>query len=94
MPSIKIAHIREQGQDLIIVPLDETFGRRPNDDRKVTINKIQNVAREVGLNGKVVPVWPSGEEEMRFLAPEAWHPFFRSITWSWLIGNLNRQLDW
>jgi hypothetical protein len=31
---------------------------------------------------------------MRFLAPEAWHPFFRSITWSWLIGNLNRQLDW
>lgn len=27
MPSYEVAHVHEQGQDLIIVPLDSQFGR-------------------------------------------------------------------
>jgi len=91
MNSLKIAHISEQGQDIIIVPLDETFGYRPLDERKATLQGIQAAAREQGIAGTVVPVWPK-DNAMKFIAPKPWHPFFQKVTWDWLIGNLNREL--
>ncbi len=33
MPRLKVAHLREQGQDMIIVPLDRTFGSQSRHDQ-------------------------------------------------------------
>jgi hypothetical protein len=86
MPRLKVAHLREQGQDMIVVPLD----REPSHG---TTAAIQAAASSADLAGQVVPVWQQGSS-VYFRAPQPWHPFFRNITWNWVIGNLNRELSW
>lgn len=84
MPTFDVAHIREQGQDIIIVVVD----RQPS---KADIRFLQLCANSAGLRGTVVPVWDSCGR-MAFLAPSQWHPFFRSLTWDLVLASVNRQL--
>jgi hypothetical protein len=91
MRVFKVAHINQGGNDVIILPLDETFGAKPVGERQAILQELNQAAREQGLKGTVVPVWPN-EKRLRFLAPKPWHPFFGSISWDWLMGNLNREL--
>lgn len=91
MTALKVAHIHQQGNDIIIVPLSESFGEQPPNTRKQTIQAMQRAAEDQGLKGTVVPIWP-GDETLHFVAPKPWHPFFGSINWQWITGNLNREM--
>jgi len=93
MPTYQIAHINQQGTDLIIVPLQSSFGSRTSTDQQAIVADLQAHASNAGLRGTVVPVWESSGR-MCFLAPTPWHPFFKSITWMWVTMNLNRKLYW
>ena len=84
MTTYKVAHLREQGQNMIIIPLDQ----QPSDDQ---IDSLQYGASSAGLAGTVVPVWRSGSS-FRFIAPQPWHPFFRGLSWNFIIANLNKRL--
>jgi hypothetical protein len=64
MPRLKVAHLREQGQDMIIVPLDRAFGSQSPQDQDDPITEIQLRAHAVGLAGTVVPVWDGGGGRM------------------------------
>ena len=94
MPTFKIAHIREQGVDLIIVPLESVFGQKSKSDQDLAIAELQARATEAGLRGAVVAVWDSGGGRMAFIAPPKWHPFFKSIDLSFVAANINRSLSW
>jgi hypothetical protein len=87
----KIAHIKEQGVDLIIIPLDSSFDYKTQNDQIETVGALQMYASSAGLAGKVVPVWLSGRN-MKFIAPPNWHPFFKSISWDFIHMNINREL--
>lgn len=91
MKKFPIAHIKEQGVDLIIIPLDSSFGRRSERDQSQIINKLQDCASSAKLIGTVVPVWQDGQR-MMFIAPNNWHPFFKSLTWSLIQANINKEL--
>ncbi|MEM6912344.1 MAG: hypothetical protein AAF511_00045 [Pseudomonadota bacterium] len=94
MATLQIAHIREQQTDLIIVPLDVKFGYRKNRRQEDILFDIKQAARRAGLKGHVVPVWLDDDhKEMKFMAPEAWHPFFTSIDWPWMTKRLNKTLE-
>ncbi len=94
MPTLDIAHLREQGQDMIIVPLDDSFGHKTQHDQQATIGEIQKRAMGAGLRGRVVPVWNNGNGSMSFIAPPPWHPFFRGLNMRAVYANLNRTLSW
>lgn len=94
MPNLDIAHLRQQGQDMIIVPLDSSFGHKAQDDQQAAIGEIQRAAIGAGLRGRVVPVWDNGGGRMAFIAPQPWHPFFRSLDLSTVYANVNRELSW
>lgn len=91
---LKLAHIREQGVDLIVVPLDSEFGRKSQGEQSRAVQSLQLRARGAGLRGTVVPVWDCGAGRMAFIAPTAWHPFFASIDLSFVWRNVNRELSW
>ncbi len=93
MPSFDVAHIREQGVDVIIVPLDSSFGSKSQSDQNAAIAELQARATSAGLAGTVVPVWDSGGR-MAFIAPPNWHPFFQSINLAHVFANINRKLYW
>lgn len=88
----KIAHINEQGTNLIITPLDSGFNTKTTAQQNDFINWLQSHARAAGLAGTVVPVWLSGRT-MKFIAPPSYHPFFRSISWDFVLVNINKELS-
>lgn len=91
MAKFKIAHLREQGVDLIIIPLDEDFGHKHSSEQRQIIAELQAGCVGARLAGTVVPVWIAGRQ-MNFIAPERWHPFFSSLQWNQVLANLNKEL--
>lgn len=91
MNKFKIAHIREQGQDMIIIPLESSFGRKSEQEQSEIIASLQACAIGANLAGTVVVVWKDGNSH-RFIAPNKWQPFFKSLPWNNIIRSLNKEL--
>lgn len=94
MPSFDVAHIRQQGVDLIITPLSSSFGHKVQADQHAVVSELQVRARSAGLAGTVVPVWDSGGGRMAFIAPRPWHSFFKSLSLMQVAASINKQLSW
>jgi hypothetical protein len=94
MPRFKIAHIKVQDADLIIVPLESSFGHKTQEDQQQAIAELQIHANAADLKGDVVPVWDSGGGRMAFIAPTNWHPYFKSISLAIVWACVNRELYW
>lgn len=92
MSRFQIAHIREQGQDIIIVPLDRSYGYKSNQEQLQIKNAIQLSASAAGLAGTVVPVWDGGAGRMAFIAPTPWHRFFQGLSLPVIGRMINREL--
>jgi hypothetical protein len=41
MTRLNVAHLRQQGQDMIIVPLESSFGSKSNSDQQAAIAELQ-----------------------------------------------------
>jgi hypothetical protein len=94
MPTFHLAHIKEQGVELMIIPLAQAFRHKTGADRSAILSELQRRATAAGLSGRVVPVWDSGGGQMSFLAPRNWRPFFQNISLSYVYQHLNRTLSW
>ncbi|MBB4272802.1 hypothetical protein [Rhizobium mongolense] len=94
MPKLDVAHIRKQGQDMVIVPLDDDFDQKTPGQQNAAVNQIQLAAGGADLAGQVVVVWEGSSGRMKFIAPKPWHPFFRSIDLRWVLHNVNKSISW
>jgi hypothetical protein len=92
MATYDIAHIREQGIDLIIVLVDPAFGFESPGEQQQIVAVLQECATQAGLAGTVIPVWDAGAGRIGFLAPQNWLSFFSSIDLTFVIRNINRKL--
>lgn len=77
MPQFDVAHLHEQGQDLIIILLDSVFGYKSGTEQNKIRSQLRSRASAAGLAGTVVPVRDGGGGQMAFLAPPNWHALFR-----------------
>lgn len=93
MPTFDVAHLNQQGQDMVIVPLDSSFGHKSSGEQADITDELQQRSSQAGLRGTVVPVWESGGR-FNFIAPRPWHPFFKSIGMHHVARNINRSLSW
>jgi hypothetical protein len=92
MPKFKVANFREQGVDLVVVFLDSSFDRKSPSDQSEIVAALQVCATSADLPGTVIPVWTVGGN-MRFIAPQNWHPFFRTPgIYQILVQNVNKEL--
>lgn len=92
MPTFQVAHLREQGQDIIIVLVDTSFGYKSQQEQNEVCASLQACASRAGLAGTVVPIWDAGGGRMQFLAPEPWVPFFQSMSLADFAASVNREL--
>lgn len=86
MAEFKIAHVREQEQDLIIVFVN----RDPGADG---IEALQQCASAASLAGTVIPVWRVGLTGFRYRAPHEWHSFFAHMAWDQLVDSADQVLS-
>ena len=63
-------------------------------DQNQEIIAMQFRANQAGLAGTVVPVWNTGGESFRFIAPPNWRPFFQSISCGFIASNINKTVNW
>jgi hypothetical protein len=87
MQYFDIAHVREQGVDLIIVFVDQRVGRVTDGERAEVSARLTLCSRSAGLAGFVVLVWPGG-----FYGDRRFHPFFESAPYEVLAASINRKL--
>lgn len=92
IPQFDVAHLHEQGQDLIIIPLDSAFGYKNGTEQSAIRVQLQSCASAAGLAGTVVPVWDGGGGRMAFLAPHNWVAYFQGLTLQIVAANINCRL--
>ena len=93
MPSLKAAHIREQGQDMIIFPLDRGFGQKSDRDQSLALGELESRAHSAGLAGRAVAFWQGGNGT-HFRGPSRWHPFLKGLSMCDVMANVNKQISW
>ena len=93
MPSIAVANLTEQSQDMVIVIMDKAFAQANPNLQEATIGQLQTRSNACGLKGTVALVWDAGGR-MDYLIPEPWHDFFRSITLDDVRQRLNAEIRW
>jgi hypothetical protein len=92
MAKFEIAHLSEQNQDIVVVVVDNSFGRKPEQEQYDITQALQACAASARLRGTVVPVWDAGGGRMGFLAPKPWHPFFEGLTLADVAVNVTGTL--
>lgn len=93
MPRLKVAHINEQGQNMIIFPLDQSFGHKSTNEQEEALSSLEYRANRAGLAGRAVAIWQHGNH-MHFRGPSNWQNFLRSISMRWVMANVNHELSW
>lgn len=93
MPSIPVAQMNEQGQDMVIVIMDRGFAGAAANQQEATISQLQALAKLNGLKGTVAMVWDEGGK-MNYLIPQPWHEFFQSITLDDVRARINAEIKW
>jgi hypothetical protein len=91
MNKFDVAHINEQGVNMIIIPLDPSFGSKSSSAQNSIIASLERCAHNAGLAGTVVPVWRNGSSHS-FICPPNWTPFFKTFSWNSIIANVNKEL--
>ena len=94
MPSFKVAHINEQGQDLIIFPLASEFGQMTGADQDRELAFLGSRANSAGLRGVAVAVWDLGHGRVAFRGPVNCYPFLNGINMRFVMANVNREISW
>lgn len=87
----EVAHIREQGQDIIIIPVSKSVNSMSNAKQNELRDSLQYYASDAGLAGKVCLVWECGRR-FNFLAPQPWRPFFSNMSMQFVAININKKL--
>jgi len=94
VPSFKVAHIREQGNDMIIFPLTPEFGQLAGAEQDQELAFLGSRANSAGLRGVAVAVWDLGHGRVAFRGPVSCYPFLSAINMRYVMANVNREISW
>jgi hypothetical protein len=87
----EVAHIQEQGQDIIIVIVSPSFHSQDADTQMQIYTEIEACARSAQLGGGLVLVYNQGLR-FAFYGPRLWHSFFQSVDKDWVASRINGKL--
>lgn len=93
MPIFQVAQLRHGDQDVIIVPVDRSFGKRSPAEQARIQEAFQRSASAASIPGAVVLVWDDSSGKMAFRAPPTWNEFLKSIDMVYVATALNRSLS-
>jgi hypothetical protein len=93
MPTFQVACLQHDGLDMIIVPVDRSFGKRSATEQARIQEAFQRSAAAENLTGVVVPVWEGANGQMDFRAPATLRDFLKSIDMVYVATALNRNLS-
>lgn len=93
MPSVKVAHLREQGQNMLLFPLDSSFHHKPDHEQSALVRELEARAHAAGLAGSAAVFWEYGGRGY-FRGPRQWQAFLRSVSLRRVMMQVNREISW
>ena len=87
-----IAHVREQGQDMIVFALDRSFGFKSQKEQHEIMYFLQRCVSGARLSGSVVVLWEV-DGRTHSIGPKQWGDFLRSIDMMWHAQHVNKTLS-
>lgn len=94
MPNFEVAHLREQGQDMLLFALDgNSFHHKSDAEQSAVVAELEARAHAAGLAGRAAVFWDYGSSGY-FRGPQQWHSYLRSISTQWVARQANRSLSW
>lgn len=93
MPTFKLAHIREQGQNMLLFPLDRSFGLKSEAEKSLIVQELEDRAHGAGLAGRAAAIWESGGRTYT-LGPKPWAGLLRSISIRHVLASVNKSISW
>jgi len=87
----KIAHIREQGKDVILIPITNVNNELTNEKLNEIRRIFQTHAIQTKLSGDVCLVWEFNNK-LCFLAPNQWKAFCTSLNMRIIKQYLNQEM--
>lgn len=87
MQRFKVAHIHEQGEDLVIVFVADQLEFFSADQKNQILGAVQLCSRSAGLRGTVALLWSRG-----VWCEKRLHRFFSSVPFEILYSNINKEL--
>jgi hypothetical protein len=92
MTTFDVAHLRQQGQDLIIVLVKPDFGSKTSTEQEQIRLQLEIAANRAGLAGHAVTVWDAGSGRMGFRGPSAWKSFLEGLSLPFVAANINKRI--
>ena len=93
MPSFDVAHIREQGQSMLLFPLNSSFGQKSRSDQYNVLAELEIRANAAGLGGHAAAFWQIGGRT-HHVGPRRWSAFLQSVSMRLVLSNVNHKISW
>lgn len=93
MPDYDVAHLCEQGQDMLLFPLDGTIHNRSDREKADVLDELERRAHAAGLAGRAAILWDYGGSGYSY-GPREWQSFLQSIDTGWVWQQVNRNISW
>src|SRR5258708_37252512 len=81
MPRFKVAHLREQGGDLVIIPLESSFGNKSSDEQHQIMQEFQAHSRAAGQAAWVRCSWSAVRKPGVVCCAPLFPPLSLGVVW-------------
>jgi hypothetical protein len=92
MLTFAVSYVRVAGADLALVPVAESFGRRPYTEKVAATEHLSRIVTLGGLTGRVVPVWRDESGRARFFVPSKHASIVEAMTWEFVTSCHNYRI--
>lgn len=89
--TFQVAHVREQGQQVILIVVNSAFGRMGSSEQQRQYAALQRCATAAGMAGTVALVWEDGDRLVTY-GPTQWQAFLQSLDPLTVQASINKQL--
>lgn len=94
MPRYKVAHLYEQGQNMLLFPVDGgSIHHKTNSEKNEILEELEARANAAGLAGSAALIWNYGGQTHTY-GPQRWQGFLRSISMQFVLRNVNQEIRW
>lgn len=93
MPNFKLAHVHEQGQNMLLFPLDGGFAHKTSAQQNAILRELEDRAHAAGLAGRAAVFWTIGNRTYS-LGPPTWRNFLSSFSIQRVLASVNKSISW
>lgn len=90
--TFQVAHVREQGQQVILIVVNSSFGRMGTSEQQQQYAQLQLCATNAGMAGTVALVWDAGGGRLGTYGPTQWQRFLQSLSPLTVQSSINKKL--